>query len=201
VIYKSDKLKREVLRKSLHCLIAFAAPLAEIGKTAVLALLSAGAVLYAVSEILRLKGKQVPVFKTISLITMKAARARDTGFVWGPITLAVGAILSLLLFQKPILDIAIYSLALGDGLAGLVGQFGRLRPVFLKGKSIEGSLTCLAAVFVSAFITSGNWHISLAAAVAATLTEAFPLKDYDNIAIPLVVGFLSLLIFIFLNYF
>jgi dolichol kinase len=185
-------LKREVLRKLLHCLVAFTAPLAAISKIGVAVLLGGGAFFYATSELLRLKGKQAPVFKTVSLITMKAARRRETGFVWGPITLAVGAMLSLFLFQKPVLDIAVYSLAFGDGFAGLVGRlFGRLRPAFLRGKSVEGSLVCFTAVFVSAFIASGNWRVSLAAAGVATIIEALPLKEGDNIAIPLVVGFLS----------
>jgi dolichol kinase len=158
----------------------------------VIAMLGAGAVFYTVAEVLRLKGKQAPVFKTVSLITVKAARRRDTGFVLGPLTLAAGATSSLLLFQKPILDIAIYSLAFGDGLAGLVGRsFGRLRPAFLYGKSVEGSFACFTAVLVSAFITSGNWRMSFVAACAATLIEALPLKNGDNIAIPLAVGFAS----------
>jgi dolichol kinase len=158
----------------------------------VIVLLGAGAFLYTASEILRLKGKQAPVFKTISLITIRAARKQDTGFEWGPITLAVGAALSVVLFQTPILDMAIYSLAFGDGFAGLVGRlFGRLRPAFLRGKSVEGSLACFAAVFVSTFMVLGSWRMSLAAAGVAVFIEALPLKDGDNIAIPLAVGSLT----------
>jgi dolichol kinase len=47
------------------------------------------------------------------------------------------------------------------------------------GKSIEGSAACFAAVLVS--------H-NIQAAVVATVVEALPLENYDNIAIPVSVG-------------
>ncbi|MDR0411799.1 MAG: phosphatidate cytidylyltransferase [Treponema sp.] len=190
------ELKQEVLRKSLHCLIALAAPLAEFGNTTVIVLLAAGAFFYAMAEVLRLKGRRVPIFSTVSSITVKAARKREAGFIWGPITLATGAIASLILFQKPVLDAAIYSLAFGDGLAGLVGRLiGRLRPAFMRGKSVEGSLACFVAVLISVFIVFEDWRMSFAAAGMAAFVEALPLKESDNIAIPLTVGFLSDLLF------
>jgi len=94
-----------------------------------------------------------------------------------------------LLFPSPAACIGIYALAFGDGFAGLVGKlFGRIRPTFLFGKSVEGSLACFTAAFIAAYLVSQNYFVSLLAAFTATAVEALPLEDYDNIALPLVVG-------------
>jgi dolichol kinase len=44
-------------------------------------------------------------------------------------------------------------------------------------------------VFFVTYRISYSYKIAVFAALAATLTEVLPLEDYDNIAIPIVVGF------------
>jgi dolichol kinase len=179
-------LQKEILRKTLHFLIGFSPLLASIDRLFAIALLAFGVVLYTVMEILRLKGIPIPL---VSFVTERAMRERDKGFVKGPVTLGIGALVSIALFPPPIATIAIYALAFGDGLSSLAGRlFGRLRPRFLFGKSVEGSLVCFAAVFFAAFFVSHSVRISLCAAAAATIAEALPLKDWDNLAIPLATG-------------
>jgi len=119
-----------------------------------------------------------------------ASRQRDIGnFVMGPVTLGLGALLALLLYPSNAAAIAIYALAFGDGFASLAGKFfGKWRPAFLSGKSVEGSLACFAVVLVSAYAVCGNINIAFVAAFTATAVEALPLEDYDNIAIPVTVG-------------
>jgi len=128
-----------------------------------------------------------------------ASRPRDMGrFVMGPVTLGLGALLALLLYPSPAAVIAIYALAFGDGLASLAGKiFGKLRPSFLFGKSIEGTFVCFAAVFISAIAVSGSLQIALAAAVTAAVIEVLPLEDFDNIAIPVTVGLVVQLVSVF----
>jgi dolichol kinase len=120
-----------------------------------------------------------------------AARVRDQGrFVLGPVTLGLGALLALLLYPSPAASIAIYALAFGDGFASLVGKiFGRIRPAFMLGKSVEGSAACFIAVLIAAYSVSRNIGLAVLAAITATIVEALPLEDYDNIAIPITVGF------------
>jgi dolichol kinase len=113
-------------------------------------------------------------------------------FVMGPVTLGLGALLALLLYPSPAASIAIYALAFGDGLASLIGKFfGRLRPVFLRGKSVEGSLTCLAVVFLAAYRVSADIRVALIASFTAMTVDALPLDDYDNLAMPVIVGFME----------
>jgi dolichol kinase len=60
----------------------------------------------------------------------------------------------------------------------------------MMGKSIEGSLACFGAVLFTAYRVSLSFRVALLAALTATLVEALPLEDYDNIAIPITVGFM-----------
>jgi len=179
--------KTELVRKTIHFLIALSPGMAAINYPLTVLALMAGVLGYTIMEQLRLAGVEVPL---VSSLTGMASRSRDMGnFVLGPVTLGIGALLALLLFPSPAACIGIYALAFGDGFAGLAGKlFGRIRPAFLFGKSIEGSLACFTATFISAYLVSQNYPVSLSAAFTATAVEALPLEDYDNIVLPLIVG-------------
>ena len=181
-------LKSEIIRKVFHFMIALTPGMAAINKTATAAILIIGILGYTLMEYLRLYGIKIPV---ISSITNMASRPRDLGrFVIGPVTLGLGALLALLFYPSEAAAIAIYALAFGDGIASLAGKFfGRQRPAFLFGKSIEGSLACFTMVLISAYAVCGNIRIAFIAALTAMVTEALPLNDYDNLVIPIAVGF------------
>jgi Dolichol kinase len=181
------ELRAEIVRKTIHFLIALTPTLASINKMATAALLIIGTLGYTLMEWLRLSGVKIPI---ISSITSMASRQRDIGnFVMGPVTLGLGALAALLLYPSNSAAIAIYALAFGDGIASLVGKFfGKWRPAFLSGKSVEGSMACFTAVLISAYAVCGNINIACIAAFTATVVEALPMEDYDNIAIPVTVG-------------
>jgi len=182
-----NELKSEIIRKMLHFLIALTPIIAAFNKTATVVILIIGTLGYTLMEYLRLSGVKVPI---ISSITSMASRPRDIGhFVMGPVTLGLGALLALLLYPSNAAAIAIYALAFGDGAASLVGKlFGKWRPAFLYGKSVEGSIACFSGVLISAYAVSGNMQIAFVAAFTAMVVEAMPLEDYDNLAIPITVG-------------
>lgn len=181
------ELKTEIIRKSIHFLIALSPSMAAVNLPLTVVILSIGTLVYASLETLRLSGVTVPL---ISSLTNMASRSRDKGrFVLGPVTLGLGALLALLLYPSPAASIAIYALAFGDGFASLIGKFfGRIRPAFLKGKSIEGSLTCFMVVLVISYQVSFSYKTALIAALTAMVIEALPLEDYDNLVIPVMVG-------------
>ena len=181
------ELKTEIVRKAIHLLIALSPLMASINRLFTLIFLAAGTLVFTFFEILRLKGINIPL---VSYLTRMAKRPKDKDrFVTGPITLGLGAFLSILLFSLPAASVAIYALAFGDGLAGLFGRlFGRLRPRFLFGKSIEGSLICFIVVFLVSYLVLRDLQLALYSALAAMLVESFPLGDYDNIIMPLAVG-------------
>lgn len=181
------EFRSEILRKSIHFLIGLSPVLAAFNYPVTVVLLLAGILGYVQMESLRLAGIRIPV---VSSLTDTASRPRDRGgFVLGPVTLGLGALLALVMYPSSAASIAIYALAFGDGFASLIGRFlGRVRPAFLRGKSLEGSLACFTAVLIAAYGVSHDYRIALTAAVAATVTEALPLEDYDNLVLPLVVG-------------
>jgi phytol kinase len=184
-------LRGELVRKSLHMLIAFVPAIAaSAGVEIAILLLSAGTIVFTVSEYLRLNGYTVAV---ITPLTVIASRDEDKGFVIGPVTLAIGAMLALLLYPSAAAALAIYALAFGDGVASLFGRaFGRTR-LFAR-KTLEGSLACFAAVWVASFAVTGRAGVSIVVAAAATLLEAIPAKDVDNIILPVGVGLAATLV-------
>jgi dolichol kinase len=184
------EIKTEVIRKIIHFLIALSPGMAAVNRPLTVALLMSGTLFYTCMECFRLSGFSMPL---ISAITAMAARDRDRGrFILGPVTLGLGALLALLLYPSPAASIAIYALAFGDGFASLVGKlFGSIRPSFMFGKSLEGSAACFTAVVFAAYAVSGNLALAFLAASVATLVEALPLGDYDNIALPVSAGFVA----------
>lgn len=176
-------LEKELVRKSIHLLIASIPLLASINIQITIGLLTAGTLIYSYAETLRCSGSDVYL---ISNITMIAARERDRNkFVLGPVTLGLGALLTLLLYPNPAATIGIYALAFGDGLSSVFGKlFGKKEIPFLGGKTFAGSLTCFIAVYTTTLIVTNKPVESFAIAVSATAIEALPLKDFDNLLIP-----------------
>jgi phytol kinase len=184
------RVQGELVRKSLHLLIAIVPILASVNLPATLAMLAFGTLFYAFAESSRRHGSPILV---ISDLTMIASRDKDkAGFVLGPVTLGLGAMISLLLYPDPAASIAIYALAFGDGLAALVGRVvGGPRIPFLQGKTFSGSLSCFAAVFVMAYHVSGRPAESVVIAGVATVLEGVPTGNFDNIIIPFGVGMVA----------
>jgi phytol kinase len=189
-----DVLVTEIVRKSIHMLIACVPILAAYNTGATLALLASGIIAYTYAETLRLRGRDIIL---ISRVTAMASRDRDAGkFVLGPITLGLGAMLALLLYPSPASAIAIYALAFGDGLASIIGKmFGTVRIPFTGGKTVEGSLACLLAVLAVSYRATGDAVGSLEVAFVATILEALPIRDFDNIILPIGVGLVSMRLF------
>jgi dolichol kinase len=190
----SSEIGTEIVRKSIHLLIGLVPTLATWNFGFTVALLVSGILVYSYSELMRMRGFEIAI---VSRVTALAARRRDAGrFVYGPVTLGIGALLALVLYPEPAASIAIYALAFGDGLSSLVGKaFGSVRIPFTGGKSVEGSLTCFFAVLCSAYLVTGDSTRSAVIALVATVTEAIPSKDADNILIPTVVGLTSVGLF------
>ena len=160
---------------------------ASFNKSLTLATLALGTVIYTYAEFLRCRGMQVAF---ISRITAMASREKELGkFVLGPVTLGTGAMLALLLYPASAAAVGIYALAFGDGVASLIGKFfGKVRIPYTGGKTIIGSVACLIAIYIATFGVCSNVTVSLTVALIATAVEMLPLKDLDNILIPLSAG-------------
>ncbi|MER3407300.1 MAG: hypothetical protein C4292_00260, partial [Nitrososphaera sp.] len=121
-------IKKELFRKSIH-IAGLSVPFISVaaGMLAAATLVVALATAYCISEYLRLYGKRgVPV---LAAVTRMAARRGESsgekegdGFVKAPLYLAAGVLASLLIFPQPLNYAAIAVVALGDGLASVVGR-------------------------------------------------------------------------------
>lgn len=110
---------------------------------------------------------------------------------------AIAILLTILTFPKPIALIAIYTLAIADPLAAVVGiRWGGRQLV--PDRSIEGMIafftaTLAVALAVLGLGTSAPYTAlagaALVIATVASLFELIPLRIDDNLTIPLLVGF------------
>lgn len=176
--------KNDVLREIIHACGFFVPVLAGlIGVFTVALLICSVSVLYLLSELARLNGKNLPV---IGAITRNAAtQAELYEFAAAPLYFAAGILLTLLLFPLPVSSAAIAIFALGDSAASLFGSFLSKTPLpFNKGKSVEGSLFGFFFAFAagSAFTSP---LLAFAGAVVAMTVESLPLPVNDNVLIPL----------------
>ena len=189
ITYKqhANDILKELFRKSIHLCSAFIPLLLRYLYWPVIITFSIIVILYTIAELARLHGKTVPI---ISAVTAAAARKRDENkFVLGPVTLTLGIILCALIWKPVPASIGIYALAFGDGLASLAGKlFGKVRIPFTKGKTAAGSLTCFSAIFISSYLVGKNAEAALIIATAGMFIEVLPLKDFDNIIIPVALG-------------
>ncbi len=185
-----NSLRKEFFRKTIHICTAFVPLFLTVSRTFVAVSLCCAGVFYVIAETLRSNGYEIPL---ISDITAAAARKRDENkFVLGPVTLVVGIILSIFLWNQKAASVGIFALAFGDGLASLAGKtFGKIRIPYTHGKTVAGSLTCFAAIFISAWCVTQQTLVSLVIAGCGVLIEVFPLKDFDNLLIPVALGGLA----------
>ena len=188
---KFRQLGSELVRKGIHILIALVPGLAALNRSYTALFLMGGVLFYSWAEGLRFVGFSPPL---VSNVTRAVLRKQEQGrFALGPVTLGLGALLALLLFPPRVAAVAVYALAFGDSAATLVGRFlGRVRPAFMAGKSLEGSLACFVAAALAAFFVFRDWKIALGTGLASMLAEALPLGDslgdFDNLLLPLAAG-------------
>ena len=192
-VSQSKQLRSRGLREAIHTgsfLLIF--PIHFLGNNIVASLILVIAAFYALSEVARVHGINIPL---LSSITWKAANKPELyQFATAPIHFAVGIALSLLIFPETIGYVAITTLTLGDGCAHIFGmKFGRTRITYNKGKNLEGTLFGFLFGFLGAMIFVDPVKALIAAAVAM-LGESLPSPINDNLTIPLAVGLVLALI-------
>jgi dolichol kinase len=110
---------------------------------------------------------------------------------------AIAVLLTILSVPKPAALIAIYTLAIADPLAAIVGiRWGRRRVA--RNRTLEGSLAFFGSTLAVAVLvlaeSSAAPGLTIAAAaftiaLGAAVCELLPLRIDDNLTIPLFVGF------------
>lgn len=117
-------------------------------------------------------------------------REKEASTLTGTAYLLVAAVIVFLLCDKSIAVVALTFVALGDPVAGMVGE--RWGKPNIRGKSLVGSGACLLSCLVAGAILSAITQVALSlvviGALCATLIEFVSLRINDNLTIPLVSG-------------
>jgi HAD superfamily phosphoserine phosphatase-like hydrolase len=142
-------------------------------------------IVYTVSELSRLEGRELPL---VSAITRHAASQSELyGFAAAPLYFAFGIVATLLLFPNHLGSAAIAMFCFGDSAASLFGGLISTSLPFNKGKTWEGSLAGFIFAFLAGSFFVSPWLALAGAAIAMTI-EVLPLPVNDNVLIPVITG-------------
>lgn len=129
--------------------------------------------------------------KTKFLVEKMVRKHEEAGDFTGAFYSLLGFCVTIALFESRIVaSIALVFIIVGDVAAALIGRkFGKVK---FKGKSLEGSLACLAGTALVAYaafeIANFPLLVGLVGAVVATIVEAIPDFVDDNLSVPVISG-------------
>jgi len=155
-------------------------------------LLSIVMVLFIIFDILRHKVAWVKSLFSLFIDSMLRSHEQEgklTGATW----VMIGAVISIILFSKPVAIIALIFMSLGDTAAGLIGQrYGKHK---IWNKSWEGFFGGLfVCIIIGMNYSLLPMTISLSGAVAAMVMEILPIPLDDNFKIPLGAGAIMMML-------
>ncbi|MGA3290491.1 MAG: haloacid dehalogenase-like hydrolase [Candidatus Bathyarchaeia archaeon] len=183
---RSFPTANDLVREDIHACGFFMPVIASlIGVPIVGALIFTIALIYTISELWRLEGKE---FSIISAITCHAANQSElNGFAAAPLYFAFGILFTLLVFPHPASYAAIAMFCLGDSVASLFGGLISTSLPFNKGKTWEGSLSGFFFAFLAGTFFVPPLLAFIGAAIAMTV-EVLPLPVNDNVLVPVITG-------------
>ncbi len=178
----------DFVREDIHASGVFMPVVAGlIGVPAVGTLIFFIALVYTISELRRLDGRNLPF---ISAITYHAASQSELyGFAAAPLYFAGGILFTLIVFPHPASYAAIAMFCLGDSTASLFGGLVSTSLPFNKGKTWEGMVAGMFFAFLAGmlFLPSKPLLAFVGAVIAMTI-EVIPLPVNDNVLIPIITG-------------
>lgn len=187
------RLKAETVESLKHMRVllrpaAIAFPLLYLiwSRTTLLILIGSVSLIFIIVDLVRLTSARINVFVFKRLGSFFREKERHT-FSTATLFL-LSSFLVILLFEKPIATMAIVFLVFGDLFAKFTGlEHGRWH-VF--GKTLDGTLSYFASCLVFGFVWSQIVPLPagliVVGALAAALSELFPLGVNDNFVIPLI---------------
>lgn len=171
---------QELTRKLIHLVfgLGIALMLVVLDSTTATAILAGGLFFGIILVDLILRGYRLPVFSAL----VKYVDRCDPLPGKGALYFAISALACVILFSKPVVILALVSLAVLDGVATIAGtRFGRNR--IYNGKSLEGTVAAIIITFLVLLLVMpvpGAFVV----AVIAGIIEMFSPVD-DNLVIPI----------------
>lgn len=186
---------RELPRRLWHIFGGLSIPVAGllVPQQIFLPALCSATIAFLVFELIRLRFPQINHrFLTFFHVLL---REREAATLTASAYFLIAASIVFTLCDKSIAAMALTFVAVGDPVAGMVGEkWGRLK---VKGRSLEGSCACFLACAVAgailATITQVALWLAVVGAVCAALVEFLSFPVNDNLTSPLVsAGVMSL---------
>lgn len=186
---------RELPRRLWHIFGGLSIPVAGllVSQQIFLPALCSATIAFLVFELIRLRFPQINHrFLTCFHVLL---REREAATLTASAYFLIAASIVFTLCDKSIAAMALTFVAVGDPVAGMVGEkWGRLK---VKGRSLEGSCACFLACAVAgailATITQVALWLAVVGAVCAALMEFLSFPVNDNLTSPLVsAGVMSL---------
>jgi phosphoserine phosphatase len=176
----------DLVREDIHAAGFFMPVIAGfITIPVVVAIIILIAVIYTISELRRLEGREL---RLVSAVTRHAASQSELyGFAAAPLYFAFGIVTTLLLFPTSAGSAAIAMFCFGDSAASLFGGLISTSLPFNKGKTWEGTLAGFIFAFLAGSFFVSPWLALAGAAIAMTI-EVLPLPVNDNVLIPVITG-------------
>ena len=179
---------QEIRRKLLHILTASVPVFSSLVYHATLTVLFSLSIVYMISECLRINGYSFPLLGRVTKSSIR--RMEERGVAFGPVTLVLGVIISLLFFPAIIASTVILIVAFADAAATIVGRsIGNHRIFYNKKKSWEGTIAAWTVAFLCGCIYLPISYALLAASFSSII-ESLPLKSLDNLLVPISTGIL-----------
>lgn len=186
---------RELPRRLWHIFGGLSIPVAGllVPQQIFLPALCSATIAFLVFELIRLRFPQINHrFLTFFHVLL---REREAATLTASAYFLIAASIVFILCDKSIAAMALTFVAVGDPVAGMVGEkWGRLK---VKDRSLEGSCACFLACAVAgailATITQVALWLAVVGAVCAALVEFLSFPVNDNLTSPLVsAGVMSL---------
>ncbi|EKD41159.1 MAG: hypothetical protein ACD_73C00820G0005 [uncultured bacterium] len=178
----------ELSRKSIHALSLLVPWIYLYNKTLCFSLLAGFSVFYLILEVLKLNNKSIFLNHWIAFLHRDEEKSK---WAPAPLYLALGVMGCLYFFPWNVSFIAIYCAGICDIMAALCGKkWGVTHIPFSERKTIVGTgaffLTALPVCFY--FLPPSK---AITTAMLGAFLESLPLKDWDNLTVPLIVGFVA----------
>ncbi len=173
----------ESLRKATH-LFALVIPIGYFltNRLVSLAVLLPLAFLFVLFDTARMRGWSL--WRLVSPIWGKMIRPNESNRYTGASYIMFAAVLTVVMFPKPIAICALSFIIVGDTAGAMIGRkWGRHR---FRNKSYEGSLAFLVSSMIpAAVVPQIPFWVGVAGALTATVTEALSGEIDDNLSVPL----------------
>ncbi len=186
------ELVREGARKVVH-LSTLSIPVVYLmyGRETTLAFLVYCIVGFLMAEFVRIELRvRIPFFHTI-------AREREAEHVGAELFFLLGALVAVATYTKAVACAVILMTSLGDMVASLVGKAVR-GPRLYKDKTVAGTgaelvMDIVAVILVGQYVPAIALPAAVvfAMAIAATVVETLVERIDDNLAIPVIAGFIG----------